>query len=301
MSGNTIGCVAGGLLSVCLAGTVHAADLKDHVSQAGLWNGVGILDHFLDPNPGWSAAGAAAIIGNGEELSKVGIVWAHASAVNGTPNGGDIHELQWVFRFFPDTASFSLAAMVSPPAQPNWGATFAAPSNGDWQTVIGSFLPFDLRYAEVDVSGLHVRTTAGALHLVALVPQSKLETPGIITAVAMSTGGAGAVGAESDWYHRGSLLGAEGPGPLAQLGENESYVAYRVTTVDAGLGDFDDDGDVDLTDFAGFQACFNGPNREPARPDCGSADFDDDNDVDLTDFASFQSCFNGPNRPAACE
>lgn len=64
--------------------------------------------------------------------------------------------------------------------------------------------------------------------------------------------------------------------------------------------DFDDDGDVDLTDFAQFQTCFNGPNR-PARPGCViDADCDNDTDVDLDDFSSFQACFNGPNRPPAC-
>jgi hypothetical protein len=67
--------------------------------------------------------------------------------------------------------------------------------------------------------------------------------------------------------------------------------------------DFDGDGDVDLADFATFQACFNGPNRPPsqaAQADCEKADFDHDGDVDLVDFLSFQACFNGPNRPPAC-
>ena len=64
--------------------------------------------------------------------------------------------------------------------------------------------------------------------------------------------------------------------------------------------DFDQDGDVDLADFAIFAACFNGPNRPPAGPNCDAADFDNDNDVDLADFAIFAACFNGPNRPPAC-
>jgi len=64
-------------------------------------------------------------------------------------------------------------------------------------------------------------------------------------------------------------------------------------------GDFDNDGDVDLTDFALFQICFNGPNFAPG-PKCAvNADFDGDHDVDLADFAAFQACFNGPNRPPA--
>jgi hypothetical protein len=64
--------------------------------------------------------------------------------------------------------------------------------------------------------------------------------------------------------------------------------------------DFDNDLDVDLSDFAVFQGCFNGPNRQPAEGCTGDADFDNDNDVDLSDFGGlgFQVCFNGPNRPA---
>jgi hypothetical protein len=64
--------------------------------------------------------------------------------------------------------------------------------------------------------------------------------------------------------------------------------------------DFDQDADVDLSDFSRFQACFNGPNRLLAGPNCVKADLDFDNDVDLADFGMFQSCFNGPNRPPAC-
>jgi hypothetical protein len=65
--------------------------------------------------------------------------------------------------------------------------------------------------------------------------------------------------------------------------------------------DLDVDGDVDLSDFTGFQYCFNGPNRPPFDETyCGMADFDGDDDVDLADFGVFQGCFNGPNRPPSC-
>jgi len=66
------------------------------------------------------------------------------------------------------------------------------------------------------------------------------------------------------------------------------------------LADFFYDGDVDLSDFAHFQACFNGPNDPPAMADCDDADVDADRDVDLADFGTFQRCFNGPNRLPAC-
>ena len=62
--------------------------------------------------------------------------------------------------------------------------------------------------------------------------------------------------------------------------------------------DFDNDGDVDVTDFLSFTACVSGANR-PATPDCASRDLDGDGDVDVVDFGRFQSCYNGPNRPPA--
>lgn len=70
--------------------------------------------------------------------------------------------------------------------------------------------------------------------------------------------------------------------------------------VAASQGDFDHDGDVDVEDFAMFQACFNGPGRPPAQPGCEEGDLDHDSDVDIGDFGLFQACFNGPNRPPAC-
>jgi uncharacterized lipoprotein YddW (UPF0748 family) len=86
---------------------------------------------------------------------------------------------------------------------------------------------------------------------------------------------------------------------LARSGES-NHLTIRVNAVMYSVGDFDHDGDVDLTDFSMFQTCFNGPNRAyGAAPQCPSADNDHDGDVDLSDFAAFQYCFNGPNRPAA--
>ena len=49
------------------------------------------------------------------------------------------------------------------------------------------------------------------------------------------------------------------------------------------LGDFDSDCDVDLSDYATFQACVSGP-AIPYAGDCGKADFDHDGDVDQDDF-----------------
>jgi hypothetical protein len=60
-------------------------------------------------------------------------------------------------------------------------------------------------------------------------------------------------------------------------------------------GDFDNDGDVDLVDFAVFAQCFGGAGSPPA-PGCPGgvdADLDDDGDVDLSDFAILAQNFTG--------
>lgn len=60
-------------------------------------------------------------------------------------------------------------------------------------------------------------------------------------------------------------------------------------------GDFDSDGDVDLSDFAVFGQCFGGAFNPPAVgcPAGADADCDDDGDVDLSDFALFGQNFTG--------
>jgi spore germination protein YaaH len=58
--------------------------------------------------------------------------------------------------------------------------------------------------------------------------------------------------------------------------------------------DFDEDGDIDIDDFAAFQFCMQGP--DTTYPDghfCRDGDADGDNDVDLHDFALFQLGFTG--------
>ncbi len=57
-----------------------------------------------------------------------------------------------------------------------------------------------------------------------------------------------------------------------------------------GSADCDVDGDVDLVDFAAFQACFN----TPASGACECADIDGDMDIDLDDLGHFNNQLMGP-------
>ena len=61
-------------------------------------------------------------------------------------------------------------------------------------------------------------------------------------------------------------------------------------------GDCDNDGDVDLDDFAGFQGCFTGAGRIQRNAACRTTfDLDDDLDVDIFDFSVFVRAFTGPH------
>ena len=61
-----------------------------------------------------------------------------------------------------------------------------------------------------------------------------------------------------------------------------------------GEHDYDEDGDVDLGDFAAFQVCFTGSDKGPASSGCEVFFVDADADVDEDDFVGFRGALTGP-------
>jgi len=83
------------------------------------------------------------------------------------------------------------------------------------------------------------------------------------------------------------LRADDGVGDPAFNSNNDNLYAIEVTWP----GDWDDDGDVDLADYAALPACLTGPEVGPPDAGCDVFDFDSDLDVDLADFADFQAAF----------
>ena len=76
-----------------------------------------------------------------------------------------------------------------------------------------------------------------------------------------------------------------------------SQVADATINVVPRVGDFDNDGDVDQTDFGRLQACLSGSAVPQSDPNCSEALLDDDADVDQNDFQIFIGCMTGANVP----
>lgn len=76
------------------------------------------------------------------------------------------------------------------------------------------------------------------------------------------------------------------------MDENQNGLPDECDTNCVFGGDFDEDGDVDLSDYRRFKDCFAGPGAGYGQ-NCSCFDWDADGDVDLNDFAEFQKSFTG--------
>jgi PKD repeat protein len=79
----------------------------------------------------------------------------------------------------------------------------------------------------------------------------------------------------------------------------DSETKTNYITVRPQPGDFDEDGDVDSTDFGSMQACLTGSGIQQSDPQCSQALIDGDTDADANDVALFVGCFTGPNQSAS--
>jgi hypothetical protein len=89
--------------------------------------------------------------------------------------------------------------------------------------------------------------------------------------------------AETGQYSRTAVFDGE----TAGLDVHGALGNAKVTIL-ALPGNCDHDLDVDLRDYATLRDCLSGPDSGPPTQECQCADLDEDGDVDLEDFAGFQ-------------
>jgi len=90
-------------------------------------------------------------------------------------------------------------------------------------------------------------------------------------------------------------IDAGDPGFLVPPGETDLDGHARVLcgqvdmgAYEFGIGDYDCNQTVNLSDFSAWSSCMAGPHSGPYEPGCEALDFDGDGDVDLLDFGGFQ-------------
>ena len=186
--------------------------------------------------------------------------------MNGTP------ESDWTWYSYVSTNLFTSA--VATPTMP-WRDPATATEGTLWGRVTDWTTSGPIDGAEVQAGGLTpVYTDGNGYYVITLIP-------------AGSGGSSYTLTAESDSCAPASISGVVvTPGEVARRD-------IVLCDPGPGVGDIDQDGDIDMTDFELFVYCMQGPDYVYGSPShmCRRSDADGDADDDLVDFAGFQLNF----------
>ena len=204
------------------APTASGAIIKDQVSSSSLWNGQATYNHGVI-GAGSDRINYSVFQGNGERLSTVGFI---IDIRDGSGNAnGPLNAFSLRLGFYSDITQIA-------GDQLRQTALFGAPSNANWQNIIGQSADGSaLRYVEVDVSSLNIFTTSGAMQALYLLPAGLGPSGSNGYRIPYSTGGAGAIGKWEDMY-RSRLTGQPFEvRTFTNWGMPLTQGAYRITTV----------------------------------------------------------------------
>ena len=211
--------------SMAAAGIPARADVIRDSTQIGNWQDLGVpIHHFYGAST--HANAPAYFIGNGQRLSRVGMIWGHANTA-GQPNLGNIQSLNWRFMLFQGTTDFA-GDPHGEHRPPGWFQQFDEPSNPLWQQVVGVTGPYNMRYAEFDVAFLNLELTTGVAYLLSIQPWGELGGGIGGTLLAFANGG---VGAQDDWHQSQTNQTIwYAPGTLRSHNDPYPHAAWRIET-----------------------------------------------------------------------
>lgn len=111
---------------------------------------------------------------------------------------------------------------------------------------------------------------------------------------------AGARGTTSTTLHTGLLVGTRYYYSIFAHDRFNNYATgAKATAVSFIPGDFDNDGDIDMGDYAHLQECLSGVGIPQVKTSCADTLLDDDPDVDMDDLRIILNCMSGAKQPPA--
>ena len=302
-------------------GTIDAVDLTN--DETGLINGFGVIDSSLDNDGDVVLIADTQIVG---DLNNDGTVTLQSGVLTVS---GSVSGTGEMIGDFTGKSSDNGLTVIGDYHIGQLGSLAMQSGTlkvgGDFDVEIADFTQFDLSNAILQMVGLPV---GGPQNLEVLAEDIgrhvTLSDPSLFaigtlrigptkTTVNLIDNNSNSAGGGSEGLYVGELILE--PGTTLDLQGLSLYFesvtpsyplnpASGVTVIDSVgggklqligpvlAGDYDDDGDIDMTDYAEFSDCLTGP-EGGTLPGCAGFDFAEDVDVDLTDFALFQEYYTG--------
>ncbi len=195
--------------------------------------------------------------------------------VGDTPPGQSVAAVDAILTW--DPAVLSLQGSTS--AGPGW-LTVGFPPDGGLDGVNDTFADGDALLSAYAFLGNAVFADTNGARVATLAFEARAEAAGMPVEIPASIG----------TFTDTQVFDGDTPG-LNVLGLRGTAT---IQVLACGGMDYDADGDVDLYDFAAFQACFTGAGGTAASECRCPFDTDHDDDVDLADYDTFEERFSGP-------
>lgn len=208
--------------------------VKDHVTDTSCWNNSdAAFVHYNAPGDK-DAIGAITFTGLGGVLKRVGGIFADSDCAGF--NNGHLENMQASLAFYENVNVFMTDPYLKNQPQGSRSMRVLVPilhTNSSDPKYFMNPVRTTARgtkeyYVEADVSALNIQTTAGQEHLVALWFSSDVTQDGS-TWMAFSSGCAGQVGSQNDYYISNTGASQLGPNTFPNVNPGQNFAASLVS------------------------------------------------------------------------